>query len=75
MANDQTEITDRDRRMAEWCRTCPACQRAQKKQRGFTFWFVRHVEEGLCPYCKAYEKVYGRKAHEPADAETAPRDN
>ncbi len=21
--------------------------------------------EGLCPFCRAYEKVYGRKSHEP----------
>jgi hypothetical protein len=62
---DSTEITDRDRRMAEYCRTCPMCRRAQQRQRGFSFWFVRKIEGSVCPYCKAFEKVYGRKAHEP----------
>jgi len=28
------------------------------------FWFVKMVEGRLCPQCRAYEKVYGRKAHE-----------
>jgi hypothetical protein len=44
---------------------CPVCNHARKKQRGIVFWFVKTIEGGLCPYCKAYERVYGRKAHEP----------
>jgi hypothetical protein len=28
------------------------------------YWFVKHIENGLCPYCQAYERVYGKKAHE-----------
>lgn len=51
--------------MARRCLECPVCSRARSRQRGFLFWMVKHVEEGLCPYCKAYEEVYGRKAHEP----------
>lgn len=61
-------ITDRDRRMAQQCLDCPVCRRARRKQRGMAFWFVRTIEGSLCPYCRAYEKVYGRKAHEPAPA-------
>lgn len=57
-------ITERDRRMAEVCVTCPVCKHARAKQKGVAFWLVKNVEGGLCPYCKAYEKVYGRKAHE-----------
>jgi hypothetical protein len=34
--------------------------------RGLAFWFVKTIEGSICPYCQAYEKVYGRKAHEPA---------
>ena len=60
------EITDMDRKMAEICVHCTVCRRARKTQRGFSFWLVKHVEGGLCPFCKAYERVYGRKAHEPA---------
>jgi len=60
-----TEITERDRRMAQQCLTCPVCTTARRKQRGFAFWFVKKIEGNVCPYCKAYEKVYGKKAHEP----------
>ncbi len=58
-------ITEQDRIKAQKCLTCPVCRRARTKQKGVAFWVVKHVEGGLCPYCKAYEKVYGKKAHEP----------
>ena len=58
-------ITDKDRELAEKCVACTVCRRARKKQRGLAYWFVKTIEGGLCPACKAYEKVYGRKAHEP----------
>ncbi|NQU44528.1 hypothetical protein HQ520_14655 [bacterium] len=58
-------ITEKDRRMAEKCVSCVVCNRARTKQRGFAYWVVRHVEGRICPFCKAYEKVYGRKAYEP----------
>lgn len=58
-------ITDKDRWMAEQCRTCKVCAHARKKQRGIIFWFVQKIEGSVCPFCKAYEKVYGKKAHEP----------
>jgi uncharacterized protein CbrC (UPF0167 family) len=64
-------ITDRDRAMAQRCIECPVCTGARKKQKGLAFWFVRRVEGSLCPYCKAYERVYGRKAHEPAGPDAA----
>jgi hypothetical protein len=60
----KTEITEKDREMAKKCVECPVCSKARVKQRGFAFWFVKTIEGGMCPYCKAYEKVYGRKAHE-----------
>ena len=60
----QQTITDEDRAMAQQCVECPVCSRARKKQKGLAFWFVRKIEGGFCPYCRAYEKVYGRKAHE-----------
>ena len=59
------DITEKDRALAQRCLTCPLCTVARRRQRGLAFWIVRHVEGGLCPACKAYEKVYGRKAHEP----------
>lgn len=58
-------ITEKDRKLAKQCLNCPVCKRARFKQKGLIFWFVKKLESGLCPACKAYEKVYHRKAHEP----------
>ena len=57
-------ISEKDKRMARSCLECPACSRARKKQRGIAYWFVKHIENGICPNCAAYERVYGKKAHE-----------
>ena len=58
------KITDRDRKMAKFCVSCTLCRYARKKQKGAAFWFVQKIEGKLCPFCKAYERVYGRKAHQ-----------
>lgn len=63
--SEAADISERDRRLARQCADCPVCKRARDKQRGMAFWLVRHIEDGLCPQCKAYTKVYGRKPHEP----------
>ncbi|MCK5014916.1 MAG: hypothetical protein KAS66_13980 [Candidatus Omnitrophica bacterium] len=57
-------LTEKDKKLAQKCVECPLCKKARKEQKGFTFWLVRKIEGSACPYCKAYEKVYGRKAHE-----------
>jgi hypothetical protein len=57
-------VTEKEQAMAKKCLECPVCRYARKKQRGLIFKFVKWIEGGSCPYCKAYEKVYGRKAHE-----------
>jgi len=59
------KITDTDRKLAKFCVSCPVCRHARKKQEGAAFWFVKKIEGDLCPFCKAYERVYGRKAHQP----------
>ena len=41
-----------------------SAQHAEKKTRGIVFWFVKNIENGLCLYCAAYERVYGKKTHE-----------
>ena len=64
----ETTITDDDRNKAEFCKKCPVCSRARAKQKGIAYWFVKTVEDGRCPYCTAYHKVYGRKAFEPLPA-------
>jgi hypothetical protein len=51
-----------DRALAKVCANCPVCRRARKRQGGLAFWLVRHVESWLCPFCRAYERVYGRTA-------------
>ena len=60
------EITSSDRKMAKICMNCTVCKHARKKQQGAAFWFVQKIEGHVCPFCRAYERVYGRKAHEPA---------
>jgi uncharacterized protein CbrC (UPF0167 family) len=59
------KITDTDRKLAKFCISCPVCRHARKKQEGTAFWFVKKIEGDLCPFCKAYERVYGRKAYQP----------
>ncbi len=61
-------VSEKDRKLAETCLTCPVCKRARKKQRGLCFWFVKRLESRICPACQAYERVYGRQAHEPIPA-------
>jgi len=31
------------------------------------------VEAKVCPFCRAYERVYGRKSHVAADDQSSPR--
>jgi transposase-like protein len=54
-----------DIRMAQVCVNCPVCRRARSTQHGIAYSFVKGIEGSLCPFCKAYERVYGKKAHEP----------
>jgi hypothetical protein len=60
-----------DKALARVCANCPVCRRARHRQRGLAFWLVRQVEIKLCPFCRAYERVYGRRAHV-APASSAP---
>lgn len=60
-------ISALDRILAKVCAKCPACRTARAKGRGFAFWLVSRVERGTCPFCAAYERVTGRRAHEPAE--------
>jgi hypothetical protein len=58
-------ITEKDREMAEFCKSkCPVCVHGRKRQRGLAYWFMKNVEAKICPYCQAYERVYGKPAHE-----------
>jgi len=57
-------FSEKDKQMAKKCVECPVCRQARKHQKGLAFWFVKNIEQGICPYCAAYERVYGKKAHE-----------
>ena len=58
-----SKMTRLDRALASICENCPICRRARNKQRGVAYGFVRGVEDGICPFCRAYERVHGEKAH------------
>jgi len=57
--------TKMDKALAQVCVSCPVCNRARSKQNGAAFWFVKNIEDSLCPFCKAYERAYGKKSHQP----------
>ncbi len=61
------EVTQQDRRLARLCELCPVCRHARRRQQGIAFTFVRKVEADICPFCRAYERVHGKKSHEKAD--------
>jgi len=60
-------VTSLDRSLARICELCPVCRHARQSQQGFAFVIVKNVEANICPFCKAYERVHGRKAHQSID--------
>lgn len=51
-------------RKAKFCKErCPVCKRARIRG-GIARWFVKNIDKPVCPYCKAYEQVYGYPAYE-----------
>ncbi|OHB56327.1 MAG: hypothetical protein A2Y07_00250 [Planctomycetes bacterium GWF2_50_10] len=59
-----TEPTPLDKALAKVCELCPVCLHARYHQKGVVFDFVKNIEQDICPFCKAYERVHGQKAHE-----------
>lgn len=55
----------RDKTLAKVCENCPVCRRARQKQRGIAYGLVKRVETHICPFGGPYERVTGRKPHEP----------
>jgi hypothetical protein len=66
---NDTKITTFDRALANVCESCPVCRPARRNQQGLANRFVRGVEVDVCPFCRAYERVHGRKAHEPMEGQ------
>lgn len=60
----KTDITPLDRSLAKICELCPVCRHARRSQEGIAFTIVKNVETAICPFCRAYERVHGKKAHE-----------
>ena len=56
--------TKMDRALARICHACPVCRNARARQTGIAYRIVRKMESKVCPFCQAYERVHGRKAHE-----------
>ena len=59
-----TELSSLDKALAKVCEACPVCLHARYHQKGMVFNFVKNVEQDICPFCKAYERVHGKIAHE-----------
>lgn len=59
------DITSLDRVLARVCELCPVCRHASRTQKGLAYSLVTSIESHICPFCQAYERVHGKKAHEP----------
>lgn len=64
MTTPHNKPTAADKAMAKVCEFCPVCLHARYHQEGMVYDFVTKVEEDICPFCRAYERVHGQKAHE-----------
>lgn len=60
----RSNVTHLDRSLARVCELCPLCCHASAQQKGIAYTIVKSVETAVCPFCRAYEKVHGKKAHE-----------
>jgi hypothetical protein len=63
-AMSKPDISALDKTLAKVCELCPVCLHARYHQQGVVFNFVKKIETDICPFCKAYERVHGQKAHE-----------
>ena len=60
------QFDEKTRKRADFClNKCTACKVGREKGKGFFNWVVRLEHKlGFCPWCRAYEKVYGVPAYE-----------
>ncbi len=66
----ESAVTSFDKALAMVCELCPVCLHARHHQQGVVFNFVKSIETEICPFCKAYERVHGQKAHEKRNKST-----
>ncbi|AQQ08651.1 hypothetical protein L21SP3_00440 [Sedimentisphaera cyanobacteriorum] len=57
------EVTETDKKLAQHCVNCKICRYARKRQKGIIYSLIK-IGEKFCPFCRAYEKVYGKKAYD-----------
>jgi hypothetical protein len=65
-ATASAKFDEKTLKRAEFCMNkCTACKVGRDKGKGFFNWVVR-LESKLkfCPWCRAYEKVYGVPAYQ-----------
>ncbi len=62
------QVSKTSRALAWWSQRCPVCRCARRNQSGLAFQLVKSFED-LCPFCRAYERVHGRKSHEAVTCE------
>lgn len=55
--------TSLEKALAKVCEFCPICLHARRHQQGMVYNFVKSIEGDICPFCQAYERVHGKKAH------------
>mgnify|MGYP005835681651 CR=1 FL=1 len=60
------QVDEKTRKRAEMCMNkCTVCKLGREKGSGFFHWMVKmEAKLKLCPWCRAYEKVYGVPAYE-----------
>lgn len=60
------EFDEKTLKKAEFClKGCPMCRIGREKGKGVLFGMVKvEAKLKLCPWCRAYEKVYGVPAYE-----------
>jgi len=56
------KFTKTQKWMARRCMECKLCRYARKKQSGLIY-RIAQLESMICPFCRAYEKVYGKKSY------------
>jgi hypothetical protein len=60
------QFDEKTLKKADFCMSkCTACKVGREKGKGFFNWVVRMESKlKLCPWCRAYEKVYGVPAYQ-----------
>lgn len=66
---ENVNASEKDLELARICLNCPCGKNARLEQKGFFYDIVKNFTEEVCPFCQAYERVYGRKAHEPVQSQ------